>query len=161
MSLELSQDTCHRRVWRLLGGTNAAADVPNGVKAAAGPAEAFGQVTPLPVPGNGAIAVDIQPKLRWTRAPAVTGHKVASGETNPPKAAGETSGQTFDPGELKPGTNYYWRVDQVTPEGTVEGATWRFRTLSKKRSRPNSNGIAPISRGERDTTIMYTAGRQA
>ena len=53
------------------------------------------------------------------------------GGTNPPKTAGEISGQTFDPGELKPGTVYYWRVDQVTPEGTVRGETWQFRTMSK------------------------------
>lgn len=79
-----------------------------------------------------AIAVNLKPKLRWTCAPAATSYKVAFGETNPPKAAGKTSGQTFDPGELKPGTDYYWRVDQVTPEGTVKGETWRFRTLSKK-----------------------------
>lgn len=111
---------------------NAAADVPKIVKAGAGPAEAFGKVTPLPVPGNGAIAVDTQPTLRWTRAPEATGYKVAFGETDPPKAAGETSRQTFEPGQLKPGKQYYWRVDQVTPEGVVKGETWRFRTLSKK-----------------------------
>ena len=100
---------------------NAAADVPEIVKAGAGPAEAFGKVTPLPVPGNGAIAVNLKPKLRWTCAPAATSYRVAFGETTPPKAAGKTSGQTFDPGELKPGTDYYLRVDQVTLEGTVNG----------------------------------------
>ena len=111
---------------------DSAADVPKVVKAGAGPAEAFGQVAPLPVPGNGAIAVNVQPTLRWTRAPAATGYKVAFGQTNPPKAAAETSGQTFEPGELKPETVYYWRVDRVTSEGTVKGETWRFRTLSKE-----------------------------
>ena len=111
---------------------DSAADVPKLVKAGAGSAEAFGKVNPLPVPGNGAVAVDERPTLRWTRAPAATGYKVAFGETNPPNAAAETSGQTFEPRELKPETVYYWRVDQVTPERTVKGETWRFRTASKK-----------------------------
>jgi hypothetical protein len=57
---------------------------------------------------------------------------VAFGETNPPKAASETSGRIFNPGDLKPGKEYYWRVDSVTPKGVVEGETWRFRTLSQK-----------------------------
>ena len=111
---------------------DAVADVPKIVKARAGPAEAFGKVMPLPVPGNGAIAVDLKPTLRWTRAAATTNYEVAFGETNPPKAAGKTSGQIFEPEELKPGTDYYWRVDQVTPEGAVKGETWRFRTVSRK-----------------------------
>jgi pectate lyase len=109
-----------------------AADVPKVVKAGAGPAEAFGKVTPQPAPGNGAIDVDLKPTLRWTPAPEATNYKVAFGETNPPKAAGETDGQTFEPGELKPGKEYFWRADQVTPTGIVEGETWRFRTLSKQ-----------------------------
>jgi hypothetical protein len=111
---------------------DSAADVPKAVKAGAGPAEAFGQVAPLPVPGNGAIEVAVRPTLRWTRAPAATGYKVAFGESNSPKAAAETSGLTFEPGELKPETVYYWRVDQVTPKGTVEGGIWRFRTSSRR-----------------------------
>ncbi len=108
---------------------NAAADVPEIVKAGAGPAEAFGKMMPLPVPGNGAVDVDLKPKLRWTNAQNATSYKVAFGVTNPPESAGKTRGRTFVPGELKPGTDYYWRVDQVTPEGTVMGGTWRFRTL--------------------------------
>ena len=86
---------------------NAAADVPKVVKAGAGPAEAFGKVNPLPVPGNGAITVSVRSKLRWTRGSEATGYKVAFGETNPPAETGEASGQTFDPGTLKPATVYY------------------------------------------------------
>jgi hypothetical protein len=38
--------------------------------------------------------------------------------------------QMFDPGGLKPGTDYYWRVDQVTPQGISKGEIWRFRARS-------------------------------
>lgn len=121
-----------REYYRYEFALNQAADVPKIVKAGAGPAEAFGKVAPLPVPGNGAIGVELKPKLRWTRAPDATRYQVAFGETNPPKAAGNTSGQTFDPGQLVPGTEYHWRVDQVTPAGTVKGETWRFGTSAQK-----------------------------
>lgn len=110
---------------------NAATDVPKVVKAGVGPAEAFGTITPLSARDHGAINVGVASKLRWTPAPGATGYEVAFAETNPPKPAGKATGQTFDPGELTPGTLYYWRVDSVTPEGTVNGETWRFRTASK------------------------------
>ena len=109
---------------------DATADVPTLVKAKAGPAAEFGTLGPLPVPGNGATHVNTVPTLQWTSGPDATSYKVAFGETNPPKATGETSGRTFDPGRLKPATEYYWRVDQVMPKGMVQGEIWRFRTLS-------------------------------
>jgi len=109
-----------------------AADVPKIVKAKAGPAAEFGKLGPLPAPGNGAVSVSLQPKLRWTRAPEATGYKVSFGETNPPKPAGEARERTFSPGKLKPGTVYYWRVDRITSKGPVQGEIWRFRTSSGK-----------------------------
>jgi hypothetical protein len=51
---------------------NAAADGPEIVKAGAGLAEAFGKVTPLPVPGNGSVAINLKPKLWWSCAPVAT-----------------------------------------------------------------------------------------
>jgi hypothetical protein len=84
---------------------------------------------PLPVPGNGAVNVSINPVLRWTSGSAkVKGHKVAFGENNPPSMVIEASEQKFDPGTLKGQTVYYWRVDQITDSGVVEGDVWRFRT---------------------------------
>jgi hypothetical protein len=55
-------------------------------------------------------------------------YRVAFGEANPPGSAVETDGQTFDPGTLQPGAVYYWRVDQVTGDGSVAGDVWRFQT---------------------------------
>ena len=102
------------------------------VKIGVGPATAFGQVTPMPVPGHGAIVATLKPTLRWTRAPDATRYAVAFGEADSLKAASEVTGQTFDPGQLKPGTDYYWRVDRATSKGTMKGDIWRFRTRSKK-----------------------------
>ncbi len=112
------------------------ADVPAAVEAGVGPSEAHGVVAPLPMPGNGAIGVDVRSTLRWTPGQHATQHALAFGETNPPLAVAkigvETAGgsalRMFRPAALKAGTVYYWRVDQVTPEGTVPGDVWRFRT---------------------------------
>lgn len=104
-------------------------DVPAIVKAKVGPAAEFGTLGSLPVPGNGAINVSINPVLRWTSGSAkVKGYKVAFGENNPPSKVVEASKQTFDPGTLKGQTVYYWRVDQITDSGVMEGDVWRFRT---------------------------------
>jgi len=106
-----------------------AADVPAIVKAKVGPAAEFGTLGPLPVPGNGAVKVSIDPVLRWTSGPKAKSYKVAFGEKNPPSKMVETSEQTFDPGTLKGQTVYYWRVDQITDSGVVKGDVWRFRTM--------------------------------
>ncbi|MBN2182497.1 MAG: hypothetical protein JW715_11345 [Sedimentisphaerales bacterium] len=106
-----------------------AADVPAIVKEKVGPAAQFGTLGPLPVPGNGAVNVGMEPSLRWTSGTTkAKGYKIAFGETNPPSKTIETSEQRFSPGKLKTQTVYYWRVDQITDSGVVEGDLWRFRT---------------------------------
>lgn len=105
-----------------------AADVPEIVKAKAGPAAEFGKLGPLPVPGNGAVDVGIKPVLRWTKGHDAKSYKVTCGRTNPRSQTIETREQTFDPGTLKGHTVYYWCVDQVTDSGVVKGDVWRFRT---------------------------------
>jgi pectate lyase len=105
-----------------------AVDVPQIVKAKAGPGEEFGKLGPLPVPGNGAVNVSIKPVLRWTKGHEAKSYKVAFSRTNPPSQTIETKEQTFDPGTLKDHTVYYWRVDQVTDSGVVKGDVWRFQT---------------------------------
>jgi len=109
-----------------------ATDVPEIVKAKVGPAAEFGNLGPLPVPGNGAVNVSIKPVLRWTKGQKAKSYKIAFGKTNPPSQIIETSEPTFKPGTLKVRTVYYWRVDQITDSGMVKGDVWRFRTLSKK-----------------------------
>jgi pectate lyase len=105
-----------------------AGDVATAVREGAGPGASFGTLGPLPVPGDGALGVSVQPSLRWTRGREGVTYRVAFGEANPPGSAVETDGQTFDPGTLQPGAVYYWRVDQVTGDGSVAGDVWRFQT---------------------------------
>jgi pectate lyase len=107
---------------------NDVADVPDIVKSKAGPAAEFGTLGPLPVPGNGAVNVSLKPTLRWTKGQEAKSYQVAFGPSDPPAKTIETNEQTFTTNTLKPRKVYYWRVDQVTEEGVIEGEVWRFRT---------------------------------
>jgi pectate lyase len=117
------------------------AEVPTLVKSGAGPQKGAGEITPLPTPGNGAIKVDEKTKLKWTKGPEATTYVVAlaeeSGKSDPPPTVTTTADLTYTPTSLKPGTIYLWRIDQVTPAGTIQGETWRFRTA------PAVNGDSP------------------
>ncbi|MHC4203952.1 MAG: hypothetical protein ACYSTT_04830 [Planctomycetota bacterium] len=42
------------------------------------------------------------------------------------------------PDGLVPGTTYYWRIDEIQTDGTVQqGSTWSFKIPSKKATNPN------------------------
>jgi len=57
---------------------------------------------------------------------------VATADKSSPEYRGRTVGATttFDPGELKRNTTYYWRVDEAKATGTErKGTVWKFSTL--------------------------------
>jgi hypothetical protein len=64
-------------------------------------------------------------------SPGVTLKNVATNATPSSKAfKGKFAigSESFDPGPLKEGKNYYWRVDENTTIGTAKGDLWKFRT---------------------------------
>jgi len=92
-----------------------------------------------PQPANGAVDVPMIVTLSWTPADnaassdlyfgtdadAVKNATAASPEYIGNKALGSES---YDPGKLALGANYYWRVDAVYPDKTVKGLLWSFAT---------------------------------
>lgn len=64
--------------------------------------------------------------LAWMSGADATLHDVYFGPTFPLDYKGSQAGTTFDPGPLRAGATYYWRIDETTPYGTVVGWTWRF-----------------------------------
>jgi hypothetical protein len=85
--------------------------------------------TPVP-PGN-AVAVKTDAELMWLDGYKATSHDVYFG-TNPGSLVfqGNQTNNIFDPGTLVYGTTYYWRVDAVTPGGTITGDEWSFMPTS-------------------------------
>ena len=95
------------------------------------PEESLPSVLPfafLPKPGNGQIRVSTQPMLSWVPGRNAQSHNVYFGTAPDPDFIGNTMERTFQPGQLLPDSIYFWRVDEVTDEGIIEGDLWHFRT---------------------------------
>jgi len=90
-----------------------------------------------PIPANGATDVSRDAVLSWTAggiASQVNGHKLYFSEniddlSNGVGAITLTPSRYALPQRLEFATTYYWRVDEITPDGTVfDGDFWSFTT---------------------------------
>ena len=81
-----------------------------------------------PNPANGATRVSIDANLSWTAGSNAVSHDVYFGSKSPGTFRGNQTATTFDPGTMTMDTMYYWRIDEVNPNGTTTGGVWRFRT---------------------------------
>lgn len=82
-----------------------------------------------PVDKSGNIDVNVQ--LQWNSDALVTSHKIYFGvspvlTTADLKATQAATSHSLT--GLMPATNYYWRIDEVTPYGNIPGAVWKFTT---------------------------------
>ena len=96
---------------------------PWSVKPAAGVGAEYGVVPLLPIPGDGAIDVDIQPTLRWTRHPEAVSYKVYAGGWDDPDFRENTTERSFSLPRLESGAHFYWRVEAVLADSSTRGAT--------------------------------------
>jgi hypothetical protein len=128
-----------------------------------------------PSPANGAIYGDTWVTLSWLAAPSAVSHDVYFGESFADVEAG--TGGTFRgnqvttyyvlgfpgfpyPDGLVPGTTYYWRIDEVSADGTkYTGDVWSFIVPPRSAYEPNppdgSRFIDPA------VTLSWTAGHGA
>jgi pectinesterase len=94
------------------------------------PEETMPSVLPmvsLPRPRNAARQVQNSPGLlKWIPARNAISHKIYFGTSTKPLFKKNLTSNTFDPGTLKSGMTYYWRVDEITEEGTISGPLWSF-----------------------------------
>jgi len=72
--------------------------------------------------------VDTDADLSWDAAGGALSHDVYFGTTNPPPFQQNQTATTFDPGTLQVYTTYYWRIDEVKPEGVTQGRVCKFTT---------------------------------
>ena len=90
-------------------------------------------------PANGAVDVPMIATLSWTPADSAASSELCFG-TDPDAVNSATAdsleyignkalgSESYDPGKLVLGANYYWRVDAVYPDRTVKGLVWSFTT---------------------------------
>jgi hypothetical protein len=57
---------------------------------------------------------------------------VSFGAANPPPFRSDVRTTRYQPGSLKAGTQYYWRVDAVTPGGVMAGPVWTFTVSARE-----------------------------
>ncbi|MBW7990497.1 MAG: hypothetical protein FVQ84_10835 [Planctomycetes bacterium] len=128
-----------------------------------------------PSPADGAIHGETWATLGWLAAPAAVSHDVYFGESFADVEAG--SGDTFQvnqtatffvigfpgfafPEGLVPGTTYYWRIDEVSDDGTKKtGDVWSFTVPPKSAYEPN-----PVDDGKfvpPDVVLTWTPGDEA
>ena len=69
--------------------------------------------------------------LRWTAGRNATSQIIRFGRVEPPPIVSRQTATTFRPGRLAAATTYFWRVDQNTPSGLIDGPVWQFTTRSR------------------------------
>jgi hypothetical protein len=62
------------------------------------------------VPANGTMGILPSQRLSWSPSTGATSYSVYLGTTPSLRLVGNTSGTTYDPGSLGPGSTYFWQV---------------------------------------------------
>ena len=128
-----------------------------------------------PTPANNGIHTEVWATLSWLPAPSAVSHDVYFGESYADVETG--TGDTFRgnqdftyyivgfigfpyPDGLVPGTTYYWRIDEVSADGTIyTGEVWSFLVPPKTAYKPS-----PADDGkfiDPDVVLRWTAGHGA
>ncbi len=102
----------------------------------------------FPDPADGAEFVDTGVQLKWTGGFGAKLHTVFFGDNfdDVSNAAGglPQGTTTYNPGPLKTGKTYYWRVDEFDIIDTYKGEVWSFTTEGAVVSLKPSNGAVDV-----------------
>jgi hypothetical protein len=102
-----------------------------------------------PEPADGAEYVDPVSILTWTPGFDAKLHMIYFGENfhdvNSAVGAPPHGLLTYNPGLLKPGKTYYWRVDEFDSVNTHKGNVWSFTVQGAVESLNPSNGAVDVT----------------
>jgi len=113
-----------------------------------------------PVPYSGAGSVSPETHLTFLPAPNAVRYDiyfgtgfaaVQSADTLSPEYKGRKTAASYNPLRLEGYREYYWRVDQVLADGTVQtGPVWRFSTVGSIQRQvwtglPEGNTLGPLT----------------
>ncbi len=102
-----------------------------------------------PNPADGAEFVDPNGSLNWTAGFGTILHTVYFGENfhdvNNAVDGIPLGHSTYNPGPIKPGKTYYWRVDEFDITETHKGHVWSFTTEGAVQSVNPSNGAVDVT----------------
>ncbi len=95
-----------------------------------------------PDPSNGALDVRHTAILSWSIGEAAASHEVyfgidadavknADNSSTQYKGTRQIGSESYDPGQLEWDTTYYWRIDEIENDGTIQkGNLWSFTTAN-------------------------------
>ncbi|MDP3830957.1 MAG: pectinesterase family protein, partial [Ignavibacteriaceae bacterium] len=69
--------------------------------------------------------------LTWITGRRATSYNVYFGNSNPPQFIGNQTETYFSPSNLSDTTQYFWRINAVTPYDTIQGEVWSFTTSNE------------------------------
>jgi len=81
----------------------------------------------LPFPENNSTS-SINLEIRWFSGRNAISHNLYLGTDSKLKFLTNQKQNSYELTDLKPKTTYYWRIDEVTPNGIVPGKLWNFTT---------------------------------
>jgi endonuclease/exonuclease/phosphatase family metal-dependent hydrolase len=87
-----------------------------------------------PFPLSSATRVVTNTVLSWWSGSNATAHIIRFGTSSPGSLVVTQAAASFNPGLLASNTTYFWRVDEITPSGTVTGDVWTFTTFNPNAS---------------------------
>ncbi len=109
-----------------------------------------------PVPPSGNDCVKLDADLMWRQALNATSYDVYFGtQSGNLTFQGNQSNNIFGPGTLAADTIYYWRIDAVTPTGTVTGQEWNFDTTDTTAGLPVELNCIADTRVNINSDINY------
>jgi pectinesterase len=84
----------------------------------------------IPAPRNKGygVAPDMCDTVRWIGGRNAVSYNVYFGTENPPAFSRNQRKTFFTPGKLDQNKHYFWRVDVVTENDTIQGPLWEFST---------------------------------
>jgi hypothetical protein len=82
-----------------------------------------------PSPPHTATQVSENPVLTWDAAPEAFSYEVYFGTSSAPPVVATVFEESYSPGTLQLGTQYYWKIRPISPCGATNmGPLWYFRT---------------------------------
>lgn len=86
----------------------------------------------VPAPADGAGLVSRATDLTWFPGAGASAHAIyldTQPNLGPADFQVQQTATTYDPGSLASETTYYWRINTITPDGTIAGIEWSFKTV--------------------------------
>ncbi len=103
----------------------------------------------FPDPADGAETINLNPFLSWTGGFNSKLHTVYFGnnfnDVNNASGGFPQGPATYEPGPLKSGKTYYWRVDEFDTVTTHKGQVWSFTTEGAVQNVNPTNGAVDVT----------------